>query len=111
MTPTSKFDAMVGRPFVLLPGNPPDHVVLGESKRDGHKIRCAGVMTVWNDMLLVDAVEGPGTYLIRAGQREAEYLEVAERHYGCSAGDAIRVWLELGFLYTSVEWPKQEAGR
>ena len=46
-------------PFICLPGNPPDHRVLFES-RDGHKIRVDFVEMVFNDALFMDAVSNWG---------------------------------------------------
>ena len=86
------FDDMVGRPF--MPLGLPDHSVCGEPY-EGQKIRAGGVETVWNDMLLMDAVEGEGYYLRAAGKYERACLEVAERMYGMSATEGLKHWLGL----------------
>jgi hypothetical protein len=102
-------DSMVGRPFVLLPGKPAGHVVMGESW-GGQKLRAAEVQQVWNDMLLMDAIQGKGFYLRHARPTEAACIEVAERFYGMSASDAVTHWLALGRTYKAVEWPGEVKG-
>jgi hypothetical protein len=55
----SRVDALLGTPFVCLPGNPPDHKVLFVSK-EGHKVRVKDIEMVFNDALLSDAVSNWG---------------------------------------------------
>lgn len=98
-------DGLVGKPFVLLPGKPADHVVCGEDKSDGTKYRAAGVMQVFNDMLLMDAIEGSGTYERMCSRRNAAFLEVAVRLYGMSCKDALEWWLKIPNLKRPWEWP------
>ncbi len=85
-------DSLVGRPFWLL--GIPEHSVCGETF-DGQKIRAAGVETVWNDMLLMDAIDGIGTYSRRVQGFEASCLEVAERMYGMTAAEGVAHWLTM----------------
>jgi hypothetical protein len=86
------FDDMVGRPF--WPLSLPEHSVCGETF-EGQKIRAAGVETVWNDMLLMDTVEGEGFYFRGAGKYERACLEVAERMYAMSAAEGLKHWLTM----------------
>lgn len=51
--------ALVGTPFIRLPGNPPSHRVQLTTS-DGTKIRTDAVEMVFNDMLLMDAISGYG---------------------------------------------------
>lgn len=54
-------EALLGLPFVCLPGKPPDHKVVGNFS-DGSPIRALAVETCWNDMKLIDGANGVGTY-------------------------------------------------
>lgn len=91
MTPEkkAKIDAQIGKPFVRLPGEPSQHKVVGETS-DGFKVRVAAVEMVWNDALLMNAIEGDGTYEGLypldenggIGGRQRQILELARKLYG-----------------------------
>ena len=103
-------DSLVGMPFVLLPGKPADHKVMGHTRDGSIKVRAAAVQTVWNDMLLMDAIDGAGSYAGRAGEFELKVLELAEEFYGVSAADGLKRWLTLPKLKRGdplVEWPRE----
>lgn len=100
-------DSMVGRPFVLLPGSPANHVVCGETY-EGVKIRALAVQSVWNDMLLMDAIEGPGAYAGGLSSFNRACLEIAERLYGVTAAEGVKIWLQLPKLRKPCEWPAKD---
>ena len=54
----NRTEALIGTPFVCLPGNPPDHKVLFICQ--DQKIRVSDVEMVFNDALLSDAVSNWG---------------------------------------------------
>src|ERR1035437_5916227 len=85
-------DSMVGRPF--WPLDMPEHTVCGETY-EGQKIRAGGVMTVWNDMLLMDAIDGVDFYSRGVRGYEKACLEVAERMYGMTAAEGLKHWLTM----------------
>ena len=60
---------------------------------------------VWNDMLLMDAIEGAGYYARMVRQRNLDFLKLAERLYGVSAADGLKHWLTLPNLKRACEWP------
>ena len=97
-------DSLVGKPFMLLPGKPSEHEVLGETS-EGFKMRAGGVQMVWNDMLLMDAIEGAGYYARMVRQRNLDFLKLAESLYGVSAADALKHWMTLPNLARACEWP------
>ena len=102
----AKCDPLVGMPFVLLPGTPANHVVVGETW-DGTKLRAEQVQMVWNDMLLMDAIAGVGSYASHSlNALEKAALEIAERLYGISAAAAVPKWLMYPKLYGACEWGK-----
>lgn len=104
-------DSLIGMPFMLLPGCPPDHVICGEVKRDSTKIQANAVMQVFNDMLLIDAVEGSGAYKTSGlSDYNAAALEIAERLYGVSCADALKHWMTLPRCYKALEWPGGRTG-
>lgn len=79
-----KIESLKGTPFKRLPGEPPEHRVVGELT-DGFKVRAHAVEMVWNDSFLMDAIEGDGTYeklVTGDGSRNAEVLALAKRLYG-----------------------------
>lgn len=57
-------------------------------------------------MLLMDAIEGPGFYARTVSEKNQAFLEVAERLYGCSSEEGVRVWLTMGHTFGPVEWPQ-----
>ena len=103
-------DSLVGKPFMLLPGKPSEHEVLGETS-EGFKMRAGGVQMVWNDMLFMDAIEGAGYYArmvrlrCRTIQRNLDFLKLAESLYGVSAADGLKHWMTLPNLARACEWP------
>jgi hypothetical protein len=98
------FEPFIGLPFVLIPGMPPDHVIAGET-HEGVKLRVGAVQMVWNDMLLMDAIQGPGTYVGSALPLELACIEVAERLYRVKAADAVKRWVLMPKLSRGREWP------
>lgn len=80
-------DAYRGTPFKRLPGDPPQHKVLG-ALADGFIVRVSVVEMVWNDMLLMNAIEGDGTYEAlyplddNGGCPQRQILELARKLYG-----------------------------
>jgi hypothetical protein len=50
-------ESLVGIPFLQLPGKPPQHQVCFVS-REGVKVRVEAVEMVFNDALLMDAING-----------------------------------------------------
>ena len=85
-------DSMVGRPF--WPLDMPEHTVCGETY-EGQKIRAGGVMMAWNDMLLMDAIDGVGTYARTVRPHNLPFLEAAERMYGMTAAEGLKHWLTM----------------
>lgn len=102
-TKQRQMDKLVGKPFVLPPTNCEDHKVVGELK-DGEKIRCAQAMTVFNDGLLYDALEGIGKFRSTLDNRYKEVLAIAELLYGIKLEVAVPIWLELPNLYKPYVW-------
>jgi hypothetical protein len=100
--------ALVGMPFMRLPGNPPDHLVAGETY-EGVKLRVEDVEMVWNDAILLDAIHGGGKYRGVAYPMDRAALEIAERLYGVSLAQAVEHWLTLPKVYGSMEWPGEPA--
>ena len=103
-------DSLMGMPFVLLPGKPAGHKVMAHTRDGRIKVRAAAVQGVWNDMLLMDAIDGAGSYAGRAGEFELKILELAEEFYGVSAADAVKRWLQFPKLKPGdplVEWPRE----
>ena len=99
-----KVDQFIGLPFVLIPGIPPDHTIAGETY-EGVKLRVGAVQMVWNDMLLMDAISGIGTYARTALPLELACIEVAERLYGVKAADAVARWVLMPKIHKGCEWP------
>jgi len=65
-------EQLLGFPFQELPGNPPEHKIINNYKAengDRFKIQAGAVMMVYNDALMMDAIEGKGTFksLYRGG--------------------------------------------
>ena len=104
-------DSLVDMPFVLLPGKPQNHKVMAHTD-GGIKVRAGAVQTVWNDMLLMDAIGGVGSYALRANGFELKILALAEEFYGMSATDGLKHWLTLPKLKPGdppTEWPGKAA--
>lgn len=60
-------ESLLGFPFQELPGNPPEHKIInlyGEEGPNGSltKIRAGAVAMVFNDAMMMDAIEGQGAY-------------------------------------------------
>jgi len=58
-------ESLLGFPFQELPGNPPEHKIIDNYlAEDGtvFKIRARAVAMVYNDALMVNAIEGKGAY-------------------------------------------------
>ena len=90
----ARMDALVGTPFVRMPGDVPEHKVLFITKFGGQKIRRATVEMVFNDALLSDAVSNWG----EDGPLYADTLD----------NDAHReVWDYAVRLYAGVELPEK----
>ena len=107
-----KADSHVGRPFVIAPGNPPEHKIAYELP-DGTKLRMGGVMQAWNDALLMDAIEGLGTYLSHADAACKAAIWVGELVYGLTFPEMFAAWLKIPKYTTpcvwnqgAKEWPK-----
>ena len=66
--------------FQKLPGNPPQHKVVGKLS-DGTKIRVGAIEMVWNDYLFIDAVKGSGTYEAGADANNRKALTLARALY------------------------------
>jgi hypothetical protein len=92
-------DQHVGRPFVIAPGNPPDHKVAWDLA-DGTKMRIGGVMQAWNDALLMDAINGRGSYRKHADTMSIKALWVGELLYGLTFDEMLDAWLQIP-KYTS----------
>lgn len=73
--------ALLGQPFKHLPGNPPEHQVLGEFA--GVKIRVEAVEQLFNDWELMCDVYGPDAWAsIPHDEFENAVLALARRLYG-----------------------------
>jgi hypothetical protein len=80
-----RVEALVGTPFVSLPGNVPDHKVLFIAS-NGYKVRKSDVEMVYNDCLLSDAVsnwgeDGPLYESTLDNPLHAEVFEYARKAY------------------------------
>ncbi len=94
MRRVKRAEALVGTPFVRMPGDIPDHKVLFITTFGGQKIRRAEVEMVFNDALLSDAVSNWG----EDGPLYSDTLE----------NDAHReVWDYAVKAYAGVELPEQ----
>jgi hypothetical protein len=71
----------IGTPFRHLPGNPPDHKIMGELP-DGRKVSARALEMVYNDMLLMDYCYGEGYYARINTPGQVAILEMAKRLYG-----------------------------
>jgi hypothetical protein len=99
-----KCDPHVGRPFVIAPGNPPEHKAVWEFE-DGTKMRAGHVMQVWNDALLMDAIEGrPGAFAEHAEPNAKRCLWLAEMLYGLTYGEMYAAWLTIPKYTTPCIW-------
>lgn len=67
-------------PWVRLPGNPPDHKIVGELP-DGWKVSALAAGLVYNDAELVDSICGAGTYERVMPPLEVEILKLARLLY------------------------------
>jgi hypothetical protein len=83
----ARAEALVGTPFLRLPGNPPAHRVMFVAS-NGVKVRAEHVEMVFNDALLMDAVsnwgeDGPlyATTLDEDGPHQRECYEWALRAF------------------------------
>lgn len=97
-------DTLLGKPFVLLPGLPVGHRIVGRDS-EGCPISVDAVEGLWNDALLIDAVEGPGHYAsLSLSPREVAILALAESLYGATLAEGIEYWLTLPNLSKPYEW-------
>lgn len=84
----SRAERLVGTPYKRLPGDLPEHKVLGITS-SGKTITVADVEAVMNDAFLIDACRGPGEYSrLDAGNDarsriQREIYEFAVALYGC----------------------------
>jgi hypothetical protein len=99
----AKCDPHLGRPFVIAPGYPPQHRVVWKFQ-DGTKLRAGDVMQVWNDALLMEAIEGKGSYLKTAKEMETRALWVAEMLYGLTLDEMFNAWLNIPKYTTPCIW-------
>ena len=95
--------AITKRPFVVLPGHPAGHIVVGEMS-NGEKVRVEAIEQVFNDMLMVDSIKGAG-YFKRYNRRNEELLTMAERLYRHTCLQALERWLRESNGREIVEWP------
>ena len=100
--PTFSPDELVGKPFVILPGNPPDHKVVSAWR--GEKVRAGGVMQVWNDALLICSIEGGDAYMKGTGERNRAYLRIGETLYGILFTEMLAKWQAMPNLKQAIIW-------
>ena len=100
--PVFPADELVGKPFVILPGNPDGHKVVAEWR--GDKVRAGGIMQVWNDALLAISMYGGDAYMQRCGERERNYLRIGERLYGTSFTSMLETWQAIPNIRKAIIW-------
>jgi hypothetical protein len=90
-------ERLLGSPFKSLPGNPPDHHVVGRFS-DGTRITVQMVEMIMNDAWLMDSLHGAGEYArttkqesilesVNGGGKQWEAFELAVSLYGCQPID------------------------
>ena len=87
-------ETLIGKPFVSLPGHPPEWQTITTTK-EGIELRVAVIEQVFNDALLMDAIEGPGTFHQTAGPLEQIALTAALQAYNTTLENALTIWLKL----------------
>ncbi len=70
----------VGEPWVRLPGDPPDHKIVG-TLASGKKVTAIMAGFCWNDAVLIDEACGRGTYERVMPFEEVEILGIAKGLY------------------------------
>lgn len=80
-----RMESLVGTPFERLPGEPPQHKVIGRTS-DGIPIRVQDVEMVFNDAALMDQISDYGTdgplYRDTIKETQREVYELAIKLYG-----------------------------
>ena len=99
----SIIEDLVGLPFLLLPGKPPEHKVVGNTT-SGLKVRVCHVQMVFNDAILLDSVHGNGEYIKNITSNELDVLYIAQQLYGITIEEAIPVWQKMPKMGKAVEW-------
>lgn len=98
-------ESLIGKPFMTLPGNPPDHKVMGTV--NGFPVRVKEAEQMFNDMLLIDATQGPNSYFgsLSTSQARAVFSFVMGL-YRTPSADAVERWINIPKMDGPVEWGK-----
>lgn len=107
-------DLLAGLPFVTIADPLHDRGRIVGQLLNGKRLRADDVEHVWNQALVIDALEEPGAWQDHWGTPEQiEILIHAEKLYGCDIVDALPVYLRMPkTTYGSwehrprVKWPR-----
>lgn len=90
----AEFVASTGGPWLPLPGNPPEHKIVGNLK-SGKRVSAIMAGFVYNDACLLDEICGPGTYERIMPMEECEILQLARAIYGAAVAPRTQEAMEI----------------